>query len=100
MAHAPHESVPPTILERVSDGVAGLDREWRYTYANESALRLLKRRADEVLGRRIWELYPATVGTPFYQAMQQAMAKQDVAYVETYYPPLGSWFECRIYPSP
>jgi PAS domain S-box-containing protein len=94
------DSVPPTILERVSDGVVGLDREWNYTYINDSALRLLQKRADEVLGRSIWEVFNEAVDSPVHGAMHRAMATQNVCFVEDHYAPLHSWFECRIYPSP
>jgi signal transduction histidine kinase len=100
MPRSPFDSVPPTILERVSDGVVGIDREWRYTYVNDSALRLLQRRSDQVIGHSIWEVFSDAIDTPFHRAMLVAMAKQDLCFVESYYEPLQSWFECRIYPSP
>ncbi|HEY6878740.1 MAG TPA: ATP-binding protein [Polyangiales bacterium] len=91
---------PANILGRVSDGVAAFDRDWHYTYINESALKLLAMSRNEVIGNSIWELFPEALGRPFYIAMQRALESQEVGFVETYYPRFDTWFECRIYPSP
>jgi signal transduction histidine kinase len=90
---------PSDILERVSDGVVGVDREWRYTYVNESALRMLDKRSEQMLGHGMWEVFPEAVGMPIHHAAYRAMESQEVSLVEDYNPALGKWFECRLYPS-
>lgn len=90
---------PAGILARVSDGVVGVDSEWRYVYVNESALEMLERRAEELLGKNIWSVYPTAMERPIYRAALQAMATNEVALAEDYDPDFGKWFECRLYPS-
>lgn len=88
------------VIERVNDGFVALDSDWRYTYVNERAVRLLQRdNADELIGKHIWTEYPEGVGQPFYHAYLRAQETQQVIIFEEYYPPWDQWFENRIYPS-
>ena len=90
-----------TVLERVTDGVVALDRDWRYTFLNPQAARMLDRRQPEdLIGRNIWEEFPEGVGQPFHQAYVEAMSTQRYTTLTEYYPPCDRWFESRIYPSP
>ncbi|HEX4934093.1 MAG TPA: PAS domain-containing protein, partial [Gemmatimonadaceae bacterium] len=92
---------PPTaILERISDGIVGLDRSWRYVYLNTQAGRLLGRSPESLLGKHIWTEFPDGVGQPFHLAYERAMSTGETIALEEYYPPFGRWFENRIYPSP
>jgi PAS domain S-box-containing protein len=88
------------VLERVSDGVVALDRNWRYTYVNSRAAMLFGRQPDELVGRHIWTEFPEGVGQPFQLAYQKAMDEQIFIEMENYYEPWDRWFENRIYPSP
>ncbi|GGL08121.1 EAL domain-containing protein [Deinococcus radiotolerans] len=86
-------------LELISDGYMVLDREWRYLYLNQVALRVLKRRAEDLLGRVIWAEYPDTAerfGAPYRQAMEERTAVE----FEEYYPPLDLWTHLRVLPVP
>ena len=46
------------VLEAMPAGFYSLDREWRFTYVNAEAERLLGRSRDELLGRVLWETVP------------------------------------------
>lgn len=39
------------VLDRVSDGVVALDREWHYTYVNPQAAHIFGREPQELIGR-------------------------------------------------
>ena len=88
------------VLERVSDALVALDRDWRYTYVNHQAAELFGRQPEDLLGHHIWTLFPEGVGQPFQLAYQRAMVEQVFIQIETYYEPWDRWFENRIYPSP
>ena len=87
------------VLARIRDAFSALDRADRFTYINEQAGKLLRRPVTEMLGKNIWELFPAALNQPFYQAYQQALATQAPTCVEDYYAPWDLWVESRIYPS-
>ena len=87
------------IFDRVSDAFLALDRGWCFTYLNAQAERVLDRTADELVGESIWEAFPGAVGSTFEAEYERAMESQETVSFEEYYPPLGTWFEVRAYPS-
>jgi len=84
------------ILESISDALFVLDRDWRFTYLNERACRLLER--DDLVGRDVWEAFPEAVETEAYRQYHHAMATGEPVSFEFYYPPLKRWFAVRGYP--
>lgn len=89
------------VLETMSAAFYALDREWRFTYVNAEAERLLGRSREELLGGAIWELFPAAVGSDFETNFRRAVATGETAVFEAYYPdPLNGWYELRAWPSP
>jgi PAS domain S-box-containing protein len=90
-----------TILESISDGFSVFDHDWRYTYINAAAARQLHRAPDELLGKKVWEVWPQAWDLPFGEAFRRAIAENAPTHVEAFYPdPLNAWFEVRCYPSP
>ena len=88
------------VLERVSDAVVALDRNWRYTYVNQQAAALFGAPARGSHRPHIWTEFPEGVGQPFHRAYEKALAEQTFIQMENYYEPWDRWFENRIYPSP
>ena len=88
-----------TTLESITDAVVMVDREWRFTFINRTAERLLQCPRDEVLGMSIWERFPEAVGGPYHTEYQRAIRENcSVSFVE-HYAPLKLWTEIRAYPS-
>jgi PAS domain S-box-containing protein len=87
------------VFDRVSDAFFALDRQWRFTYLNEQAERLLGRSGDELAGNSVWEEFPEAVDTVFEERYRTAMETQETVTFEEYYPPLAMWVEVRTYPS-
>jgi PAS domain S-box-containing protein len=87
------------VLERITDGFYALDPDWRFTYLNAEAERILGQPREQLLGRNVWEAFPAVVETPLYPTYQQAMAEGAPTSVEFYYPPFDGWYDVRAYAS-
>lgn len=87
------------ILERIIDAFFALDTEWRFTYVNPPAERLLHRTRKELLGKSVWKEFPEAVGSLFYQEYQRAVAEQTTVAFDDYYPPLQTYFTVHAYPS-
>ncbi len=87
------------VLERISDAVVALDRNWRYTYVNVKAAQIFGRTPADLVGKHIWTEFPEGVGQPFHLAYERALARGEPEFLEEYYPPYDRWFENRIYPS-
>ena len=87
-----------TILESITDAVFALDHQWRFTYLNTEAERILFRKREGLLGKNVWEEFPAAVDLVFYREYHRAVEDQVTVEFEEYFPPLETWFEVRAYP--
>lgn len=87
------------VLDRMVDGFFALDDEWRFLYMNPRAEYLFGSKRDELIGRNMWEAFPALVGSAFYERFQQAMRDQTPVKFEEYYGPLDMWASVHALPS-
>jgi PAS domain S-box-containing protein len=99
LPRGPQRAASDQTLDRVTDGFVSIDRDWRYTYVNRNAARILRKSADELVGSVLWDVFPEAVGNAVHVAQEQAMATQQPVFLEIYHPPWERWFENRIYPS-
>src|SRR3712207_254080 len=81
------------------DAVYTLDRQWRFTYLNPQAEKLVQRSNEELIGKVAWEEFPEAVVSPTYTYYHEALEKQKTVRFEEYYPLLKTWFETTVYPS-
>jgi PAS domain S-box-containing protein len=88
-----------TILESITDAFFAVDHEWRFTYVNREAERLLHRRRADLLGRCLWDEFPGALGGRFEREYRRAMTEQTAAQFLECYPPLDIWVDVRAYPS-
>ena len=86
-------------LESMTDAFYLLDGDWRFTYLNAEAERLLKRTAPEILGREVWEVFPELRQSVLYDEYQVAVETYQSRHFEFFFPPLEEWFEVNAYPS-
>ncbi|MFX6027946.1 PAS domain-containing protein, partial [Acinetobacter baumannii] len=56
------------IFERITDAFIALDKDFRYTYINKKAQQLIRKSAEEVLGKCVWDIFPDAVGSATYDA--------------------------------
>ncbi|HEY1014957.1 MAG TPA: PAS domain S-box protein [Herpetosiphonaceae bacterium] len=88
------------VLDRIRDQFLVLDAEWRCVVANDQVLAANQLRREQLLGRSLWELFPATAGTAFERELRRAAAEQLPVHFEFFYQPTGRWFSNHAYPSP
>jgi PAS domain S-box-containing protein len=88
-----------TVLASISDAFSALDRDWRYTHANEKVAVLAGIPASQMIGRVIWEVFPDAVGTEFYNRCQSVMRTGQASHGELFHAPWGRWLDVRIYPT-
>ena len=88
------------ILESITDAFFALDADWRFTYVNAQAERLLSRTRRDLLGCSVWEEFPDAVGSVFDREYRRAVDEQTAVSFEAFFPPLGIWFEVRAFPAP
>jgi PAS domain S-box-containing protein len=88
-----------TILASISDGFMVIDRDWRYTYVNAAAQRMMRKSSEELIGRNRWEVFPEEPGSVLESHYRRAMTEQVPVTFERYYKPFGRWYELRVSPA-
>lgn len=91
--------LPDEIVEGVADGVIVVDGDWRYRYVNAAAERFVGKTRRDLLGRTIWEAFPALLGSDVEREYRRALADGVQVHFEYFYDPLDSWFDIRADPS-
>jgi PAS domain S-box-containing protein len=88
------------ILESITDAFFAVDREWRFTYINHRGAQLMRHSPEALLGQCIWEVFPQTVGSIYYEQYHRALQEQIVVHFETFGAYESErWFEIHAYPS-
>ena len=89
-----------TIVESMSDGFCAVDKQWRLVYVNGRAEKITHQAKAELLGKPIWEVFPDTIGSVFYQHYHRKEADNLKLRFELCCPSIDVWLEVRSVPSP
>jgi PAS domain S-box-containing protein len=87
------------LLENMTDAFFAVDRQWRFSYANQKVGEILQRDPDKLLGKIIWEEFPETVGSKFELEYRKAAAEQVSVTFEDCSTITKRCFEVRVFPS-
>ncbi|HEY9295527.1 MAG TPA: PAS domain-containing protein, partial [Phormidium sp.] len=88
------------ILETISDGFIAFDRDWRFTYINQEAAKLLQKSPEELQGLTLWEdVFQCSIGSTFERELRRAVAEQVTIKFEKFLPQRNIWLAVRAYPS-
>jgi PAS domain S-box-containing protein len=88
-----------TTLESIKDGFVSFDADWKYTYVNRHAARMLEREPLDLIGKGVWEEAPEAVGRPFHRACLDAIRDQMPIEIEELEDRSGRWFAYQLFPS-
>jgi len=86
-------------LESITDGFVTLDRDWRYSFVNAEAAKLMHKSPAELIGKMVWNVFPETVGSTSHRELQRAASDRVTVEYEEYNPALQRWFTNRAYPT-
>ncbi|KAM3102712.1 PAS domain S-box protein [Phormidesmis sp. 146-12] len=89
------------ILETITDAFVAFDPEWRFTYVNQAAERLLQHSKADLLGQSVWTLFPAEeqADSISYRELHRSLAEQVPVSFEYLSPALNLYLEANAYPS-
>jgi signal transduction histidine kinase/CheY-like chemotaxis protein len=85
------------VLESTTDCVYVIDADWRISYVNNRAKSELSR-ADDLLGKKLWDAFPTAVGGPFWAAFHEAMQERTPITVEAFFEPMQAWYQVHASP--
>ena len=88
-----------TILESMADCYFAIDKEWKFTYINHAGETAFGKPRDELLGKKITEVY--TVNDTARQYYQEAISQKiAINNFEIFSDALGNkWLEMSVYPT-
>jgi PAS domain S-box-containing protein len=89
-----------TLLESITDAFYALDRQWRHTYVNQRALDYYGMKRADLLGRSLWEVFPAMKDSVFETQFRLALREQRSVSFEVLAPVMERWLEVHAYPTP
>src|SRR4051794_13450307 len=87
------------ILEKTTDGFFAVDSDWNFTYVNAEAENMFGRKRTELIGRLIWEEFPALVGSIFQRNYERVMEEKIAIEFEASDPAGKIWHNVHAYRS-
>lgn len=87
------------VLASISDAFYAIDANWNFIYFNKEAENLLARKSEDVMGKNIWEEFPAAKGTQLEEIYLSVVNQNESKSFEYFYPGNNCWYEINAYPS-
>ena len=87
------------ILENTTDGFFAVDSEWKFTFVNSEAEKLLVRTRVALIGQALWKQFPELNGSAFESNFRRVVAEQVPIEFEASDAAGRVWFEMHAYPS-
>jgi PAS domain S-box-containing protein len=90
------------LADSIADPFISIDKQFRFSFWNRAAEKMLGLEANRVLGINAMELFPAFQGTVIEQKIKEAARKNEPQFFTHTLPGLADdrWFEHNLYPSP
>lgn len=86
------------IVESITDGFVALDKEWKYIYVNNHPYFPDKLAANDLLGKKIWNVFPKLKDSDWGKAYRRAMKERHSIHFEAIFPYDDNWYEITVYP--
>jgi PAS domain S-box-containing protein len=91
------------LLGAICDGIAVLDRQWKYVRVNEAFTAIVGKEMDELLGIRIMDVFPGVEDSIFFKTFRKVMRSGKPEVVNdsyTFEDGREGFFEAHVYPVP
>jgi signal transduction histidine kinase len=85
-------------LRTITEGLISYSPDWTITYVNPAGARLCNSTVAEMTGRKLWDLFPDSVGTELEVNFKKAMRDREPVHFESFYPRLNRWYTISGYP--
>ncbi len=87
------------LLESISDGFCAINREWCFTFINNSLEHIFKKQRQELLGESLWSVFPIDSHLGIYNNIVQAMKELRVVRFQEYTPKFNKYLQFSAYPT-
>jgi PAS domain S-box-containing protein len=87
------------ILESIADAFYAVDHAWRFTYVNRRAEEIWGIRRERLIGRNLWEAFPASVGGRIEEELRRAALQRQRADFDLFSPVMRRWLGVTVNPT-
>lgn len=87
------------ILESITNAFYAVDADFCFTYVNQRCAQMWDKKREDLLGRRLWDVFPQSVGSVSYKRHLQVMTERHPVHYETVSSLFGRSIEASIYPT-
>src|SRR5437762_13326310 len=87
------------ILEKTTDGFFAVESDWKLTYINAEAEKMVRRKREDVLGHVLWEQFPWLIGSIFQTNFERVMAERVAIEFEAADATGKIWYDVHAYRS-
>lgn len=87
-----------TILEGIGDAIYSVAPDWTFVFFNRGAELFFGRSRTDVLGRSLWDCFPAARTSELGDGLRQVMATRAPLAMVTLSPSTGRWADIRLFP--
>jgi len=86
-------------IESITDGFFTLDKQFRFTFINSKAQKILKKHHDQLIGKVIWEATDIKQDSELIRQFHNALDQHHSVAFETHLEPDEIWLDVRAYPA-
>lgn len=87
------------LLESITDAFFAVDKDWRFTYVNERCKKMYNLKAEDMLGKSLWDIFPLANTLLFRSKFHEAMKKRITVKFEEFSPSANAWVLVKLYPT-
>jgi PAS domain S-box-containing protein len=87
-----------TILNSSANGITVYDNELRYVKLNHAAIQFLEHDPEDLIGKKLTDIYPEIAKAPMYQSLQQVLRGEYVHLPRYHSPVSGRYFDVHLVP--
>ena len=88
-----------TIFESITDAFFLLDQDWRFAHVNCQVERLLNVKRDQLIGQKMWDVFPEEFGGTFHQQYEHAVTTGEAVHFEAFLERVQRWLDVKASPS-
>ena len=89
-------SGPLEVLEYLPDAVLIVDDDWRITFVNSRAERLLRQTRESIIGQSLWSRFPQLSGSEYETECRRAVGVQRSLRFDIHFEESGRWYEVIV----
>jgi diguanylate cyclase (GGDEF)-like protein/PAS domain S-box-containing protein len=86
-----------SVAQHVDKAIYTLDPQWRFSYLNPAAERLMGRRWEDLVDRCVWDEFPDLAGSELESALRRAARTLEHSTFEMFHPPTGLSYEIHVF---